>query len=136
MSALLSDVDVREAAAARDRERLQGVWNFVTGRRKVQLVVRGDHFTARFNNGDVYEGTFELEPDQEAQGDGHDGRRRPGPVPRPHRPLHLRPGRRASGLVPRLAGIGRPAQGVPADGQPGVFVRRLPTESMSIVHSP
>ncbi len=27
----------------------------------MQLVVRGDHFTARFNNGDVYEGTFELD---------------------------------------------------------------------------
>ena len=62
MSALLYDTDVREAAAARDRERLQGVWNFVTGRRKVQLYVSGDHFTAKFNNGDVYVGTFEIDP--------------------------------------------------------------------------
>ena len=62
MSVLVPDPAAREAAALRDRERLQGVWDFVTGRRKVQLVVRGDRFTARFNNGDVYEGTFELDP--------------------------------------------------------------------------
>ena len=34
MSALLHDADLKEAAAARDRERLQGVWNFLTGRRR------------------------------------------------------------------------------------------------------
>ena len=62
MSALLQDIDVREAAAAKDRERLQGVWNFLTGRRKVQLFINGDRFTARFNNGDVYVGTFDLDP--------------------------------------------------------------------------
>ena len=28
----------------------------------MQLIVRGDQFTARFNNGDVYEGTFDLDP--------------------------------------------------------------------------
>ena len=62
MPVLLNDADPREAAAARDRERLQGVWHFVTGRRKVQLAVHGDRFIARFNNGDVYEGTFDLAP--------------------------------------------------------------------------
>jgi uncharacterized protein (TIGR03067 family) len=62
MTALLHDADAKEAAAAKDRERLQGVWNFVTGRRKVQLFVNGGHFTARFNNGDVYVGTFDLDP--------------------------------------------------------------------------
>ena len=62
MPALLNAADPREAAAVRERERLQGVWNFLTGRRKVQLAVHGDHFTARFNNGDVYEGTFDLDP--------------------------------------------------------------------------
>ncbi len=62
MSGLLHDADLREATAARDRDRLQGVWEFVTGRRKTQLMVRGAGFTARFNNGDVYEGTFELDP--------------------------------------------------------------------------
>ena len=67
MSALLPDIDRREAVAARDRERLQGVWKFVTGRRKAQLIVRGDQFTARFNNGDVYEGTFDLDPTKKPQ---------------------------------------------------------------------
>ena len=62
MSALLHDTAVSETPAVRDRERLQGVWNFVTGRRKVQLFITGDHFTAKFANGDVYVGTFDLDP--------------------------------------------------------------------------
>ncbi len=62
MSALLHEADVKEAAAARDRERLQGVWNFITGRRKVQLYITGDHFTAKFSNGEVYVGNFEVDP--------------------------------------------------------------------------
>jgi len=41
---------------------LQGVWNFVTGRRKAQLFISGDHFTAKFSNGDVYLGTFDVDP--------------------------------------------------------------------------
>jgi uncharacterized protein (TIGR03067 family) len=61
MALLLHDAELREAAAARDRERLQGVWNFLTGRRKVQLAIRGDQFTARFNNGDVYVGSLDLD---------------------------------------------------------------------------
>jgi uncharacterized protein (TIGR03067 family) len=62
MAVMLQEVDVKEAAAAKDRERLQGVWNFVTGRRKAQLFISGDHFTAKFSNGDVYLGTFEVDP--------------------------------------------------------------------------
>jgi uncharacterized protein (TIGR03067 family) len=62
MTVLLHDPAAREAVTARERERLQGVWNFFTGRRKVQLLLDGDHFTAKFNNGDVYVGTFDLDP--------------------------------------------------------------------------
>jgi len=62
MTALLNAPDARESAAARDRERLQGAWHFVTGRRKVQLLIIGDQFTARFNNGEVYVGTIDLDP--------------------------------------------------------------------------
>lgn len=62
MNALMHDPGLKEAAIARDKARLQGVWNFLTGRRKVQLVIDGDHYTSRFNNGDVYEGTFQLDP--------------------------------------------------------------------------
>ena len=62
MNTLSQDAGLKEAAVARDRERLQGVWDFVTGRRKMQLSIKGDQFTARFNNGDVYEGTFDLDP--------------------------------------------------------------------------
>ena len=62
MTALLYDAEVRGAAAARDRERLQGVWNFLTGRRKVHLTIADDQFTARFATGDVFVGTFDLDP--------------------------------------------------------------------------
>jgi uncharacterized protein (TIGR03067 family) len=62
MNALLRADDVKDAVAAKDRERLQGVWNFITGRRKAQMTVAGDHFTVAFGNGDVYEGTFEIDP--------------------------------------------------------------------------
>ena len=62
MTALLRADDANETAAARDRERLQGVWNFVTGRRKAVLIVSGSRYTVTFGNGDVYEGTFEIDP--------------------------------------------------------------------------
>jgi len=62
MTALLNNPGVRDAVTARDAERLQGVWNFVTGRRKVQLFINGDHFTAKFNNVDVYVGMFQSDP--------------------------------------------------------------------------
>jgi uncharacterized protein (TIGR03067 family) len=51
-----------QEAARRDRERLQGSWRFVAGRREAQLVVEGDRFTMRFRNGDVYRGAVELHP--------------------------------------------------------------------------
>src|SRR5688500_13512690 len=52
----------RQDAARRDRERLQGTWGFVSGRREAELIVCGDHYTMRFRNGDVYVGTFQLDP--------------------------------------------------------------------------
>jgi uncharacterized protein (TIGR03067 family) len=62
MNALLpAPAEVKEAVAARDRERLQGVWNFITGRRKAQLVIRGGRFTVTFDGGVVYHGTFALD---------------------------------------------------------------------------
>ena len=52
-----------KGAAAKDRERLQGVWNFITGQRKTGgLFITGDHFTAKFSNGEVYVGTFKVDP--------------------------------------------------------------------------
>jgi uncharacterized protein (TIGR03067 family) len=45
-----------------ERERLQGVWHFVSGSREAQLLISGEHFTVQFKNGDTYIGTFTLEP--------------------------------------------------------------------------
>ena len=51
----------REEAARRDRERLQGVWKFVSGKREASLLISGDHYTMHFRSGDVYVGTFTLD---------------------------------------------------------------------------
>jgi uncharacterized protein (TIGR03067 family) len=53
---------VREEAARKDRDRLQGVWSFVSGKREAELLVSGDHFTMRFRNGDVYAGRYTVDP--------------------------------------------------------------------------
>ena len=125
MSALLYDADVKEAAAAKDRERLQGVWNFITGRRKVQLYITGDHFTAKFSNGEVYVGTFEVDPTKKPK--AMDMTVAEGPE-------------RYKGLTTRCiyaldgehlvwcpgARAARPAAGLPAHRQPGISVRRVP----------
>ena len=62
MEAQLDRERVREEVARRDRERLQGVWVFVSGRREAQLLVSGEHFTMRFRSGDIYVGTYALDP--------------------------------------------------------------------------
>lgn len=51
----------REEAARRDRERMQGVWKFVSGKREAQLLISGEHFTMKFRNGDIYVGTYTLD---------------------------------------------------------------------------
>ncbi|HWG42097.1 MAG TPA: TIGR03067 domain-containing protein [Gemmataceae bacterium] len=63
METLLLDLDLaREAAARKDRDRLQGTWNFVSGIREAQMLIAGDHFTVKFTSGDIYLGTFTLDP--------------------------------------------------------------------------
>lgn len=52
----------REEAARKDRERMQGAWTFVSGQREAQLLISGEHYTMRFRNGDIYVGTFALDP--------------------------------------------------------------------------
>jgi uncharacterized protein (TIGR03067 family) len=59
---VLQPEQAREEAARKDRERLQGVWNFMSGRREAELLVANDHFTMRFRNGDIYVGRFTLDP--------------------------------------------------------------------------
>lgn len=63
MNPLLQDpASVREDAARRDRDRLQGTWDFVSGGREARLVIDGGHFQVRFKQNDVYRGTFTLDP--------------------------------------------------------------------------
>ena len=63
MDTLLLDLDeARDTAIQRDKERLQGSWNFVSGIREAQMLIAGDHFTVKFRNGDLYFGVFTLDP--------------------------------------------------------------------------
>ena len=63
MNALLLDLDLaREAAIHKDKQRLQGTWNFVSGIRSAQMLIAGDHFTVKFKNGDIYLGVYTLDP--------------------------------------------------------------------------
>jgi uncharacterized protein (TIGR03067 family) len=58
----LDPLEARQEVVRRDRERLQGAWSFVSGKREAQLLIAGDHFTMRFKNGDIYVGTFAVDP--------------------------------------------------------------------------
>jgi uncharacterized protein (TIGR03067 family) len=63
METLLLDPDLfKESAARKDKESLQGTWNFVSGVREAQLLIAGDHFTVRFRTGEIYVGTYHLDP--------------------------------------------------------------------------
>ena len=58
---------VREESARMDRERLQGKWISIGGRREAQMSVDTDQFVLRFRNGDVYSGTLTLDPTHRPQ---------------------------------------------------------------------
>jgi uncharacterized protein (TIGR03067 family) len=51
-----------DAANRTQLERLQGTWISIAGRREVELHIAGRHFTARFLDGELYMGTFDLLP--------------------------------------------------------------------------
>jgi uncharacterized protein (TIGR03067 family) len=53
----LSDILARE-----DAEQLQGDWLYLAGNRVADITFAGDQFTVRFSNGDVFRGTFTLQP--------------------------------------------------------------------------
>ena len=59
MAPLVSTLD---APVMTDHDRLQGAWEFVSGRRPAQLIVSGHHCVVKFRNGDIYVGLFELDP--------------------------------------------------------------------------
>ncbi len=62
MEATLDLVRGREEAARKDRDRLQGVWTFVSGKREAELLITGNRYTMRFRNGDLYVGRFTVDP--------------------------------------------------------------------------
>jgi uncharacterized protein (TIGR03067 family) len=63
METAVLDPDLaRESAARKDKDRLQGTWNFFSGIREAQMLIAGDHFTVKFKNGDIYVGTYTLDP--------------------------------------------------------------------------
>ena len=55
---------VREERTRIDRERLQGRWIALSGRRAAQMHVEDDQFVLSFRNGDIYAGTLSLDPTQ------------------------------------------------------------------------
>ena len=55
-------VSTLDAPVMTDHDRLQGAWEFVSGRRPAQLIVSGHHCVVKFKNGDIYVGFFELDP--------------------------------------------------------------------------
>jgi uncharacterized protein (TIGR03067 family) len=55
-------VSILEAPTRTDHDRLQGAWEFVSGRRRAQLIVSGHHCVVKFKSGDIYVGLFELDP--------------------------------------------------------------------------
>jgi uncharacterized protein (TIGR03067 family) len=72
-----------ELLAREDAAQLQGDWCYLAGNRVADVNFTGDQFTIRFNNGEVFRGTFTLNPQ--------------------HRPkaidLHIQEGPRHSGKV-------------------------------------
>jgi len=62
METLLGVEVAKAVATRRDKGRLQGAWSFFSGKRAAQLLIAGDHFTICFKNGDIYVGTYELDP--------------------------------------------------------------------------
>ncbi len=47
--------------------RLQGVWTTIAGQRHTLLLIAGNLFTVKFEDGTVYMGKFELDPDESPQ---------------------------------------------------------------------
>jgi uncharacterized protein (TIGR03067 family) len=63
-TSLLDPAAVREQAVQAERDRLQGSWTYVSGLRAAQLLFVGSHYTVKFDNGDIYLGTYVLHPDR------------------------------------------------------------------------
>jgi uncharacterized protein (TIGR03067 family) len=62
MSATSSAPSLTGTKPRTDLERLQGVWTFVSGPREVRLLVAGPRYAFEFVGGDLYMGTFVLDP--------------------------------------------------------------------------
>jgi uncharacterized protein (TIGR03067 family) len=64
MELLALDAAAKDQAIQAERDRLQGGWAFVSGIREAELWLVGDHFALKFDNGDLYIGTYQLDPTQ------------------------------------------------------------------------
>src|SRR5262245_57662596 len=51
-----------DLAVRAEREALQGCWSYISGIREAQLLIVGDHFALKFDNGENYIGRFQLDP--------------------------------------------------------------------------
>src|ERR1700691_1210865 len=49
-------------SARKELDKLQGAWNFVSGRREVELLIAGYNYAVKFKHGPIYMGTFRLDP--------------------------------------------------------------------------
>jgi uncharacterized protein (TIGR03067 family) len=56
------DDSLRHQLTRKQLQTLQGAWEFVWGTRDARLVIDGNSYQITFKNGDVYQGTFELDP--------------------------------------------------------------------------
>ena len=65
MTATDLDQPFTETQTQLELDRLQGAWVTVAGRRPVQLLIAGRHFTARFLDGHLYMGSFHLFVEEE-----------------------------------------------------------------------
>jgi uncharacterized protein (TIGR03067 family) len=54
--------DQPRTQAYKDVEDLQGAWAVIVGRRRAQFLVSGNHLTVHFADGDIYMGSFILDP--------------------------------------------------------------------------
>jgi uncharacterized protein (TIGR03067 family) len=62
MAAVLEAESLLDVLAHKDSDQLQGDWSYLAGNRVVQMSFSGDRFSARFRTGEVYRGTFRLNP--------------------------------------------------------------------------
>jgi uncharacterized protein (TIGR03067 family) len=57
-------LSLQDTEARPDWDRLQGTWTSAEGRRPAEFTFNGRRFSIRFEDGDLYKGSFDLVPDE------------------------------------------------------------------------